>query len=40
MYLTVQSPYGIVYSGWTSVDSTVHIVPYLKKAAKAKITAR
>lgn len=40
MYLTVQSPYGVVYSGWTSVDSTVHIVPYLQKGAKAEVSAR
>lgn len=40
MYLDIRSPYGIVYSGWTSVDSTVHIVPYLKKGAKAEVSAR
>lgn len=40
MYLTVQSPYGVVYSGWTNVDSTVHIVPFFAKGAKAEITAR
>lgn len=39
MYLTVQSPYGVVYSGWTSVDSTVRIVPYLK-GVKAEISSK
>ncbi|MGC1183065.1 hypothetical protein [Legionella sp.] len=40
MYLTIQSPYGVVYSGWTNVDSTVHIVPFLKKGVKAQISMR
>ncbi|EHL31044.1 hypothetical protein LDG_6951 [Legionella drancourtii LLAP12] len=40
MYLTIQSPYGVVYSGWTNVDSTVHVVPFLKKGAKAEISTR
>ena len=40
MYLTIQSPYGVIYSGWTNVDSTVHIVPFLKKGAKAEAGAK
>ena len=39
MDITVQSPYGIVYSGWTYVNSTIRIVPYLK-GAKAEIAKR
>lgn len=39
MYLTIQSPYGVVYSSWTSVDSTIQIVPYLK-GAKAEVSSR
>ena len=40
MYITIQSPYGVVYSGWTNVDSTLRIVPYLKNSAKAEVSAR
>jgi len=47
MYLTIQSPFYTVYSGWTNVDSTIRIVPYLKnglkqnsKQAKAEVTTR
>ena len=40
MYLTIQSAYGVVYSGWTNVDSTVRIVPFLNKGAKAELTKR
>lgn len=37
MDLTIQTPYGIVYSQWTSVDSTVQIVPFLKKGVKVEV---
>jgi hypothetical protein len=40
MYLTIQSPYYTVYSGWTDVNSTIRIVPYLKNEAKATVTTR
>ncbi|MDR3503150.1 MAG: hypothetical protein P4L79_11290 [Legionella sp.] len=40
MYLTIQSPYGVVYSGWTNVDSTIHVVPFLKNGVKAEISRR
>ncbi|RUR10968.1 hypothetical protein [Legionella sp. km772] len=40
MYLTVTSPFGTVYSGWTNVNSTIRVVPFLNKQAKAKITTR
>lgn len=35
MYLTIQYLYGTIYSSWTNVGSTIHIVPYLAKNAKA-----
>lgn len=31
MYITIQSPYYTLYSGWTNVNSTIRILPYLKK---------
>ncbi|MBI2786076.1 MAG: hypothetical protein HYX60_07140 [Legionella longbeachae] len=40
MYLEITSPYGTIYSGWTNVNSTVRIVPYLNrgvKSAKAEV---
>jgi hypothetical protein len=40
MYLSIASPYGNVYSGWTNVNSSIRIIPYLNKQAKAKITTR
>lgn len=40
MYLTISSPFYTVYSGWTNVNSTVRIVPYLSKQVKAEITTR
>ncbi len=40
MYLTIQSPYGVAYSGWTNVNSTVRIVSYLNKEIKANVSAR
>lgn len=39
MYITIQSPYYTVYSGWTDVNSTIRIVPYLKEA-KAEVISR
>jgi hypothetical protein len=39
MYITIQSPYYTIYSGWTDVNSTIRIVPYLK-TAKAEVSAR
>ncbi len=39
MYIIIQSPYYTVYSGWTNVNSTIRVVPYLKQA-KAEISAR
>ena len=39
MYLQIETPYYTVYSGWTSVNSTVRIVPYLK-TAKALVKPR
>lgn len=40
MYITVQSPYYTLYSGWTNVNSTIRILPYLKNQAKAEVSAR
>lgn len=40
MYLTIQSPYYTVYSGWTNVNSTIRVVPYLKNQVKAQISKR
>lgn len=40
MYLTIQSPYGVTYSGWTNVNSTIRIIPYLNKQVKVNVTAR
>lgn len=37
MYLTIQDRYGIVYSGWTRVDSTVRIVPSLIRGVNVEI---
>jgi hypothetical protein len=31
MYITIQSAYSTIYSGFTSVNSTIRIVPYLNK---------
>jgi hypothetical protein len=31
MYITIQSPFYTLYSGWTNVNSTIRILPYLKK---------
>lgn len=38
MYITIQSPYYTLYSGWTDVNSTIRLYPYLNKQAKAEIT--
>jgi len=40
MNLTIESPYGIVYSGWANVNDTIRIVPYMNKQAKAEISSR
>jgi len=40
MYLTIQSSYGVIYSAWTSVDSSIRIVPYLDKKAKIELSHR
>lgn len=40
MYLNIVSPYGTVYSGWTNVNSTIRIVPFLKNQAKAQVSVR
>ena len=40
MYITIQSPYNTIYSGWTNVNSTIRIVPYLAKQAKAEVSKR
>lgn len=40
MYITIQSPYYTVYSGWTNVNSTIRIVPYLNKQVKAELSTR
>ncbi|WP_298627142.1 hypothetical protein [uncultured Legionella sp.] len=39
MYITIQSPYYTIYSGWTDVNSTIRVVPYLKQA-KAELSTR
>lgn len=39
MYITIQSPYYTVYSGYTDVNSTIRVVPYLKQA-KAELSTR
>src|SRR5688572_28567254 len=39
MYITIQSPYYTIYSGWTKVNSASRVVPYLKQA-KAEISTR
>lgn len=47
MYITIQSPYYTIYSGWTNVNSTIRVVPYLKPGiqqdkpqAKAELSTR
>lgn len=40
MYITIQSPYYTLYSGWTDVNSTIHVVPYLNKQAKVELSTR
>lgn len=40
MYLTIQSPYGLIYSGWTNVDSTLHVVSNLDKRATVEKSVR
>lgn len=40
MNLTIYTPYQIFYSGWTSVDTTLRMVPYLKNQVKAELSTR
>lgn len=40
MYITIQSRYQMIYSGWTEVNSTIRLVPFLNQQVKAKLTAR
>lgn len=40
MYITIQSPYYTVYSGWTNTNSTIRVIPYLKKQVKAQLSTR
>lgn len=40
MYITINSMYQTLYSGWTDVNSTIHIVPYLTNQAKAEVSLR
>lgn len=40
MYITIQSPYATLYSDWTNVNSTIRILPYLQKQAKAEVSVR
>lgn len=40
MYITIQSAFGTIYSGWTDVNSTIRVVPYLAKQAKAQVSVR
>lgn len=43
MYISIQSlsyPYPTIYSGWTNVNSTIRIVPYLNKQLKAELSTR
>lgn len=40
MYISIQSPFYTVYSGWTNVGSTIRIVPYLQNKAKVHISQR
>ncbi len=40
MYITIQSPFYTVYSGYTDVNTTIRVVPYLNQQAKAEISTR
>lgn len=40
MYITIQNPYSVLYSGWTNVNSTIRVVNYLNKQAKVEVTKR
>lgn len=40
MYISIQSPFYTVYSGWTNVGSTIRIVPYLQNKAKVQISQK
>lgn len=37
---SLQFPYQTIYSYWTSVNSTIRIIPYLKNGIKAEIAAK
>jgi hypothetical protein len=39
MHIAISSPYGVIYSDWTNVNTTIHLVPYLNKI-KAEVSAR
>ena len=40
MYLEIRSYGYILYSGYTRVNSTLHVIPYLNKQLKVEIHAR
>ncbi|MFI4918011.1 MAG: hypothetical protein ACHP65_00485 [Legionellales bacterium] len=40
MYITVQSPFYTIYSGWANVNSTILVAPYFNKQAKVTISDR
>lgn len=40
MYINIQSPFSTVFSGWVNVDSTVRILPFKGKQAKADVSSR
>lgn len=40
MMLTIQSPFYTLYSGWTDVNTTIRLVPYLNKMTKAEVSTR
>ncbi len=40
MYITIESPYYLLYEAMTPVNSTIRLYPYLKNQAKAEITTR
>lgn len=40
MFISVYSDFGTIYSGWTDVNSTIRVVPYLAKQAKAQVSVR
>lgn len=40
MNLTIQSPFQTLYSGWTSVDTTIRLGYYLNNQVKAELSTR